>query len=238
MVSGHPVFVFLEHDEERRIEAGPRRLRLRAAYAAPRGEPFPDEETIVVLARDDAGGHRREPAQPARRGCRSSTACSRSWKAERTAELLPRPIAVALADGQLAGRPGRPGNRCGSNAASGGRTSAAPAGHQVGRDRCDRAGDGRGGGAAGPLDGEVVGGQASAAGGRRADRRRRPASRWRCGHPGDAAVGRCRRRQNDAAAIPTPSTSNGSSLSNPSFISTRIRWVSSAGYLDLLETMF
>jgi len=52
VVSGHPVFVFLEGDEERRIEAGPGDYVYVPPFAPHREEnPSPDEEAVVVLAR-------------------------------------------------------------------------------------------------------------------------------------------------------------------------------------------
>ena len=57
VVSGHPVFVFLERDEERRIEAGPGDYVYVPPYVPHREEnPSPDEETIVVLARTTQEG--------------------------------------------------------------------------------------------------------------------------------------------------------------------------------------
>ncbi|HEV8153899.1 MAG TPA: cupin domain-containing protein [Gaiellales bacterium] len=57
VVSGHPVFVFLEDDEERRIEAGPGDYIYVPPYVPHREEnPSPDEETIVVLARTTQEG--------------------------------------------------------------------------------------------------------------------------------------------------------------------------------------
>ena len=57
VVSGHPVFVFLENDEERRIEAGPGDYIYVPPYVPHREEnPSPDEETIVVLARTTQEG--------------------------------------------------------------------------------------------------------------------------------------------------------------------------------------
>jgi uncharacterized RmlC-like cupin family protein len=52
VVSGHPAFVFLDGDEERRIEAGPGDYIYVPPYVPHREEnPSPDEEAVVVLAR-------------------------------------------------------------------------------------------------------------------------------------------------------------------------------------------
>ena len=57
VVSGHPVFVFLEEGAERRIEAGPGDYIYVPPYVPHREEnPSPDEETIVVLARTTQEG--------------------------------------------------------------------------------------------------------------------------------------------------------------------------------------
>ena len=57
VVSGHPVFVFLEHDEERRIETGPGDYVYVPPYVPHREEnPSPDEEAVVVLARTTQEG--------------------------------------------------------------------------------------------------------------------------------------------------------------------------------------
>src|SRR6476661_11048425 len=57
VVSGHPVFVFLENDEERRIEAAPGDYVYVPPYVPHREEnPSSDEETIVVLARTTQEG--------------------------------------------------------------------------------------------------------------------------------------------------------------------------------------
>ena len=80
--SGHPVFVFLEDDVERRIETEPGDYVYVPPYVPHREEnPSPDEEAVVVLARSHAGGHRRQPAQPAHRTCPSSTSTSPSSSA-------------------------------------------------------------------------------------------------------------------------------------------------------------
>jgi len=66
VVSGHPVFVFLENDEERRIEAGPGDYVYVPPYVPHREEnPSPDEETIVVLARTKFGPFTPEHAASA-----------------------------------------------------------------------------------------------------------------------------------------------------------------------------
>lgn len=52
VVSGHPVFVFLEGDDERRIEAGPGDYVYVPPYVPHREEnPSVDEEAVVVIAR-------------------------------------------------------------------------------------------------------------------------------------------------------------------------------------------
>jgi uncharacterized RmlC-like cupin family protein len=57
VVSGHPVFVFLEDDEERRIETGPGDYVYVPPYVPHREEnPSPDEEAVVVLARTTQEG--------------------------------------------------------------------------------------------------------------------------------------------------------------------------------------
>ena len=57
VVSGHPVFVFLEDGAERRIEAGPGDYIYVPPFVPHREEnPSPDEETIVVLARTTQEG--------------------------------------------------------------------------------------------------------------------------------------------------------------------------------------
>ena len=51
VVSGHPVFVFLEDGEERRVETGPGDYIYVPPYVPHREEnPSPDEEAVVVLA--------------------------------------------------------------------------------------------------------------------------------------------------------------------------------------------
>jgi uncharacterized RmlC-like cupin family protein len=57
VVSGHPVFVFLEGDEERRIETGPGDYIYVPPWVPHREEnPSPDEEAVVVLARSTQEG--------------------------------------------------------------------------------------------------------------------------------------------------------------------------------------
>jgi uncharacterized RmlC-like cupin family protein len=57
IVSGHPVFVFLEDDAERRVETGPGDYIYVPPYVPHREEnPSPDEEAIVVLARSTQEG--------------------------------------------------------------------------------------------------------------------------------------------------------------------------------------
>jgi uncharacterized RmlC-like cupin family protein len=57
VVSGHPVFVFLEEDEERRIETQPGDYVYVPPYVPHREEnPSPDEEAVVVLARSTQEG--------------------------------------------------------------------------------------------------------------------------------------------------------------------------------------
>jgi uncharacterized RmlC-like cupin family protein len=57
VVSGHPVFVFLEGGQERRIEAGPGDYVYVPPYVPHREEnPSPDEEAVVVLARSTQEG--------------------------------------------------------------------------------------------------------------------------------------------------------------------------------------
>ena len=52
VVSGHPVFVFAEGDQERRIETSPGDFVFVPPFAAHREEnPAPDEEAVVVIAR-------------------------------------------------------------------------------------------------------------------------------------------------------------------------------------------
>ena len=52
VVSGHPVFVFLENNVETRIEAGPGDYVYVPPFVAHREEnPSRDEEAVVVLAR-------------------------------------------------------------------------------------------------------------------------------------------------------------------------------------------
>ena len=57
VVSGHPVFVFLEDDAERRVETGPGDYVYVPPYVPHREEnPSPDEEAVVVLARSTQEG--------------------------------------------------------------------------------------------------------------------------------------------------------------------------------------
>jgi uncharacterized RmlC-like cupin family protein len=56
VVSGHPVFVFLEGGEERRIEAGPGDYVFVPPYVAHREENPHDEPAVVVLARNRQEG--------------------------------------------------------------------------------------------------------------------------------------------------------------------------------------
>ena len=56
VVSGHPVFVFLEDGEERRIEAGPGDYVFVPPYVPHREENPHDEPAVVVLARNRQEG--------------------------------------------------------------------------------------------------------------------------------------------------------------------------------------
>jgi uncharacterized RmlC-like cupin family protein len=57
VVSGHPVFVFLEEDVEQRIETGPGDYVYVPPYVPHREEnPASDEEAVVVLARSTQEG--------------------------------------------------------------------------------------------------------------------------------------------------------------------------------------
>jgi uncharacterized RmlC-like cupin family protein len=57
VLSGHPVFVFIENDEERRIETSPGDYVYVPPYVPHREEnPSPDEEAVVVLARSTQKG--------------------------------------------------------------------------------------------------------------------------------------------------------------------------------------
>ena len=57
VVSGNPVFVFLENDEERRIETQPGDYVYVPPWVPHREEnPSPDEEAVVVLARSTQEG--------------------------------------------------------------------------------------------------------------------------------------------------------------------------------------
>ena len=57
VVSGHPVFVFLEDGAERRIETGPGDYVYVPPFVPHREEnPSPDEEAVVVLARSTQEG--------------------------------------------------------------------------------------------------------------------------------------------------------------------------------------
>ena len=54
---GHPVFVFLEDDEERRVETAPGDYIYVPPYVPHREEnPSPDEEAVVVVARSTQEG--------------------------------------------------------------------------------------------------------------------------------------------------------------------------------------
>jgi uncharacterized RmlC-like cupin family protein len=57
VVSGHPVFVFVEDGEERRIETAPGDYVYVPPYVPHREEnPSPDEEAVVVIARSTQEG--------------------------------------------------------------------------------------------------------------------------------------------------------------------------------------
>jgi uncharacterized RmlC-like cupin family protein len=57
VVSGHPVFVFLEEGTERRVQAGPGDYVYVPPYVPHREEnPSPDEKAVVVLARSTQEG--------------------------------------------------------------------------------------------------------------------------------------------------------------------------------------
>jgi uncharacterized RmlC-like cupin family protein len=57
VVSGHPVFVFLEDDAERRVQTGPGDYVYVPPYVPHREEnPSVDEEAVVVLARSTQEG--------------------------------------------------------------------------------------------------------------------------------------------------------------------------------------
>lgn len=57
VVSGHPVFVFLEDGEERRVPSAPGDYMYVPPYVPHREEnPSPDEEAVVVLARTTQEG--------------------------------------------------------------------------------------------------------------------------------------------------------------------------------------
>ncbi len=57
VVSGHPVFVFLDDDTERRVETGPGDYVYVPPYVPHREEnPSADEEAVVVLARSTQEG--------------------------------------------------------------------------------------------------------------------------------------------------------------------------------------
>jgi uncharacterized RmlC-like cupin family protein len=57
VVSGHPVFVFLEADAERRVQAGPGDYVYVPPYVPHREEnPSAEEEAVVVLARSTQEG--------------------------------------------------------------------------------------------------------------------------------------------------------------------------------------
>ena len=57
VVSGHPVFVFLDDDEERRIETQPGDYVFVPPFVPHREEnPSPDQEAVVVIARSSQEG--------------------------------------------------------------------------------------------------------------------------------------------------------------------------------------
>ncbi|HEY0539111.1 MAG TPA: cupin domain-containing protein [Actinoallomurus sp.] len=57
VVSGHPVFVFAEGDDEVRLETGPGDYVFVPPYTPHREEnPSPDEEAVVVIARSTQRG--------------------------------------------------------------------------------------------------------------------------------------------------------------------------------------
>jgi uncharacterized RmlC-like cupin family protein len=57
VVSGHPVFLFLEDDEVRRIETQPGDYVFVPPFVPHREEnPSPDEEAVVVIARSSQDG--------------------------------------------------------------------------------------------------------------------------------------------------------------------------------------
>jgi uncharacterized RmlC-like cupin family protein len=57
VVSGHPVFVFIEDDVERRVETAPGDYVYVPPYVPHREEnPSPDEEAVVVIARSTQEG--------------------------------------------------------------------------------------------------------------------------------------------------------------------------------------
>ena len=57
VVSGHPVFVFLEEGTERRVQAGPGDYVYVPPYVPHREDnPSPDEKAVVVLARSTQEG--------------------------------------------------------------------------------------------------------------------------------------------------------------------------------------
>jgi uncharacterized RmlC-like cupin family protein len=57
VLSGHPVFVFLENDSERRVETSPGDYVYVPPFVPHREEnPSPDEEAVVVLARSTQEG--------------------------------------------------------------------------------------------------------------------------------------------------------------------------------------
>ena len=57
VVSGHPVFVFVDGDDERRIETAPGDYVYVPPYVPHREEnPSPDEEAVVVIARSTQEG--------------------------------------------------------------------------------------------------------------------------------------------------------------------------------------
>lgn len=57
VLRGHPVFVFLENDSERRVETSPGDYVYVPPFVPHREEnPSPDEEAVVVLARSTQEG--------------------------------------------------------------------------------------------------------------------------------------------------------------------------------------
>ena len=67
VVSGRPVFVFLEDDEEKRIETGPGDFVYVPPFVPHRQEkPAEDEEAVIILARSTQEGVLVNLPQPAR----------------------------------------------------------------------------------------------------------------------------------------------------------------------------